>query len=275
VAVRLLLMVAFALLYGCGQSSSSGKLDNELTTPTIPQTAPSMPNPSTSAAAPTGASASAAMSGSGEQAEQSEADCRLVFYVAERNMSRQEVKAFSELLADMIRTMENPSWSAGSLRNAALDHLGVPQYSGCKQQHTQQTNNITLTMRPIDGSGVSGGATFCDVDEGVAIKLALHNLPKPNVLYLAHVHSGTCTQGEAQSEEKDEHHHGEHAGSTGQEIEWPLSEVRTDAHGNGSSTTTLEHTSMEELFSGPLKHVNVHAVGSGDPPVLTCADLKR
>jgi hypothetical protein len=58
-------------------------------------------------------------------------------------MSRQEANAFSELLADMIRTMENPSWSTGFLRNAALDHLGVPQYPECKQEHTQQSNNTS------------------------------------------------------------------------------------------------------------------------------------
>jgi hypothetical protein len=130
-------------------------------------------------------------------------------------------------------------------------------------------------MRPINGSGVSGSATFRGVDDGVAVKLALHNLPKPNAFYLAHVHPGTCAQGEAQREEEEEHYHGEHAGATGQEIERPLSEVRSDAHGNGSSTTTLKHTEMEELFLGQLKHVNVHAGGSGNPPVLACADLKR
>jgi hypothetical protein len=142
-AVRLLLVgVAFALLYGCGQTSSSGKSDKELTTPTTPETAPPTHKPSTSAAAPASASASAGMSGE-EQAEQSEADCRLVIYVAQQNMSRQEANAFSELLADMIRTMENPSWSTGSLRNAALDHLGVPQYPECKQEYTQQSNNTS------------------------------------------------------------------------------------------------------------------------------------
>jgi hypothetical protein len=34
-------------------------------------------------------------------------------------------EAFSELLADMIRTMESTSWTGGDLRNAALDHLGI------------------------------------------------------------------------------------------------------------------------------------------------------
>lgn len=69
-----------------------------------------------------------------EQAAESEADCRLVIYVAEQNMSRKEANAFSELLADMMRTMENLSLTAGSLRNAALDHLAVPRYRECKHR---------------------------------------------------------------------------------------------------------------------------------------------
>ena len=67
-----------------------------------------------------------------EQAAQSEADCRLVLYVAHENMSRKEAEAFSELLAEMIRTMESSSWTGGDLRNAAHDHLAVPRYPECK-----------------------------------------------------------------------------------------------------------------------------------------------
>ena|SRR5215218_6225576 len=71
-----------------------------------------------------------------EQAAQSQADCRLVLYVADKNMSWKEAEAFSELLADMIRTMESPSWTEGNLRNAALDHLAIPRYRECK--HTEK-----------------------------------------------------------------------------------------------------------------------------------------
>jgi len=201
-----------------------------------------------------------------------------VIYVAERNMSLQKANAFSEQLADMIRTMENPSWTAGSLRNAALDHLGVPRYLECKQEHTQHSNNISLAMHPNNDSGVNGAVTLRGIDDGVVVKLALHNLPKPNDLYLAHIHPGTCAQGEAQGEQEEEQEyndHGEHGEAAAEEIEWPLSRLRSDTHGNGSNTTTLKDTSMEKLFSGQLKHVNVHAVGSSNPPVLACADLKR
>jgi hypothetical protein len=83
------------------------------------------PEPTT----PTGASGSVSNE---EQALQSQADCRLATYVADEDMSRQEAKAFAELLADMIGTMEDPSWTVGSLRNAALDHLSVPRYQECE-----------------------------------------------------------------------------------------------------------------------------------------------
>jgi hypothetical protein len=65
------------------------------------------------------------------------------------------------------------------------------------------------------------------------------------------------------------HEHG------GAEIEYPLSQVRSDAEGHGSSTTTLRKTSVKKLFTGEPKYVNVHEAGSVNPPILTCADLKE
>ena len=71
------------------------------------------------------------------------------------------------------------------------------------------------------------------------------------------------------------HEHGrasrEHGGA---KIEYPLSQVKSDSEGQGSSTTTLRETSVEKLFSGAPKHVNVHEAGSGNPPILVCADLR-
>jgi hypothetical protein len=69
-----------------------------------------------------------------EQAAQSEADCRLMLYVADKNMTQKQAEALSGLLADMIGTMESPSWTEGELRNAALDHLAVPRYRECKHR---------------------------------------------------------------------------------------------------------------------------------------------
>jgi hypothetical protein len=51
--------------------------------------------------------------------------------------------------------------------------------------------------------------------------------------------------------------------------------VKSDSEGQGSSTTTLRETSVEKLFSGEPKYVNVHEAGSGNPPILSRAYLRR
>ena len=51
--------------------------------------------------------------------------------------------------------------------------------------------------------------------------------------------------------------------------------MKTDSEGHGSSTTTLRDTTVETLFTGETKYVNVHEAGTGNPPILTCADLKE
>jgi len=126
-AVTLGLVVLATLLYGCGKTSLPAKKQGEREGSGQAET--TAPEPS----AKTHASGGAFGGTSGEdQAAQSEADCRLVLYVANKNMSQKQAEAFSELLADMIRTMESPSWTGGELRNAALDHLAVPRYPVCE-----------------------------------------------------------------------------------------------------------------------------------------------
>ena len=171
--------------------------------------------------------------------------------------------------------------------------------SQTKKEHRahEEDQATKLAMTPEGGSGVKGTATFEDASGGVTVELELRNLPKPDTLYLAHIHPGTCAQGE-EEEPHDEHpehgeqheggegqthergEHGEHAEEAkghehGEEIEYPLSQVKSNQNGEGSSTTTLHDTSVDGLFSGEAKHVNVHEAGSGDPPVLSCADLKH
>jgi hypothetical protein len=126
-AVMVVIVTLAALFYGCGRTSSPVEKQDE-------REGAGQAEPTASEqSAPTRSSGSAAGGVYGkEQAAQSEADCRLVIYVANENMTRKEAEAFSELLADMIRTMESPSWTGGDLRNAALDHLGVPGYPECK-----------------------------------------------------------------------------------------------------------------------------------------------
>jgi hypothetical protein len=125
--------------------------------------------------------------------------------------------------------------------------------------------NAKVELEPEHDSGVSGIASFEDASDGVVVKLSMRGLPEPDTLYLAHVHHGTCAE---EGEEHEEHEHGE-------EIEYPLNQVESDSEGQGTSTTTLQDTSVEELFSGDPKLVNVHEAGSGEPPILACADLRH
>jgi hypothetical protein len=37
----------------------------------------------------------------------------------------------------------------------------------------------------------------------------------------------------------------------------------------------VHNVTLEGLFSGEPKHVNVHKSGSGEPPPVTCADLNE
>jgi len=138
-------------------------------------------------------------------------------------------------------------------------------------------DSAQVALKPQNGSHTTGSATLREAGGAVRVELHVSGLPEPDTMYLSHIHPGTCAEvvggGEQEGvdhEESDDH--GGH-GTSAQEIEWPLSQVQSDAQGNGSSATTLKETSMEELFSGELKHLNVHAAGSGNPPILSCADL--
>ena len=122
-AVMVGLMVLLTLPYGCGKTSSPAKKQGERGG--TGQTETTAPEPTASTHASGGTSGE-------EQAAQSEADCRLVLYVAAKDMSRKEAEAFSKLLTEMMRSMESLSWPEGTLRNAALDHLAVPRYGECK-----------------------------------------------------------------------------------------------------------------------------------------------
>jgi hypothetical protein len=128
-AVMVSVVVLVSLAYGCGKTSSPAKKHSAREgSGQTETTAPKL-------SAETHASGSASGGTSGkEQAARSEADCRLVLYVANKNMSRKEAEAFSKLLTEMIRTMEGLSWTEGELRNAALDHLAVPRYPECKHR---------------------------------------------------------------------------------------------------------------------------------------------
>src|SRR5215212_6009490 len=76
--------------------------------------------------------------------------------------------------------------------------------SQAEQDQAHQGGTAKLDLRSEHHSGVSGNVTFKDISDGVIVKLELHDLPKPNTLYLAHIHPGTCAQGEQEEEEHEE-----------------------------------------------------------------------
>src|SRR5215203_7496495 len=160
--------------------------------------------------------------------------------------------------------------AAAPMRRGACSHLlygrvRQGRYPRPRWQQENTTNhqsaNVLLNMHPEGNSGVSGMASFEDTSDGVAVKLEVRNLPKPDTFYLAHIHPGTCAEGEthehggAHGEEGYGHEHGgsshEHGGGThehgGAEIEYPLSQVKSNSKGHGSSTTTLHDTSVDKL----------------------------
>ena len=161
------------------------------------------------------------------------------------------------------------------------------------QQQEHHGSSAKLALHPEGDSGVSGTASFKDRSfkdspDGVVVRLDLRNLPKPNTLFLAHIHPGTCAK-EAKEGHAHEEEHGEHPGEgEGQEeeeyvfghgeegeISYALTQVKSNSEGRGSSTTMFGQLSVDKLFSGKPKHVMVHEAGSGNPPILTCADLER
>ena len=142
---------------------------------------------------------------------------------------------------------------------------------GCGEGASQaaQDDSAKVELDPAEDSGVSGTATFLKTTGGVEVKLDVRDLPKPDTIYLAHIHIGSCgAEANQHGEEQGAAH--EHEGG---EIEYPLSPVKSDSEGHASSTTTLWDTTMVKLFSGKPKYVNVHASGQGTPRPLACANL--
>lgn len=173
---------------------------------------------------------------------------------------------------------------------------GCGEASRAPQEETangRSTSSLRLELSPTNYSGVGGSATFTKAVAGTRVKLKLRGLPAPDELYLAHLHPGSCEdeehsdvlKGDTAYHHDYEHSHNEHTDAHEQEdenveasaekIEQPLTPVESNAAGQGSSTTMLESVTLGELLSSGPSCLNVHAAGSGDPPQLTCADLRE
>jgi len=125
-------------------------------------------------------------------------------------------------------------------------------------------DSAEVDLAPANGSRTTGTATLTKADGGgVKVVLKISGLPSSGTMYLAHIHPGTCTEEE---EGGGEHSHSHHGHGTTEEIEYPLTPLKPDADGDGTSTTLVHDVTLEGLLSGDPKHVNVHKPGSGEPP---------
>jgi hypothetical protein len=122
---------------------------------------------------------------------------------------------------------------------------------------------MSVELTPSRDSGVSGTATFADVEGGVRVQLSMNGLPEAGVKHINHVHAGgTCAD--------------DRAGRTAP-VTLPLNPVVAREDQTGMATTIIEGVTLDELFGEDKdRFVLLHAKteeGQGVPPGISCADL--
>ena len=127
----------------------------------------------------------------------------------------------------------------------------------------QEAQSMSVQLTPSRGSGVSGNATFQDVEGGVEVTLQMQNLPEAGIKHINHIHAGgTCAD--------------DRAGRTAP-VTLPLKTITAQDDGTGSATTTIEDVSAAQLFGEDKERfILLHAEtkkGEGVPPGIACADL--
>jgi LPXTG-motif cell wall-anchored protein len=127
----------------------------------------------------------------------------------------------------------------------------------------QEDQTMEVSLTESRDSGVSGTATFEDVEGGVEVTLEMQNLPEAGIKHINHIHAGgTCAD--------------DRAGRTAP-VTIPLETITVQDDGTGSATTTIEGVSVAQLFGEDKERfVLLHAEtkeGEGVPPGIACADL--
>src|ERR687892_939818 len=134
--------------------------------------------------------------------------------------------------------------------------------SASAEAQEDQTMEVNLTQSR--DSGVSGNATFQDVEGGVEVTLQMRDLPEAGIKHINHIHAGgTCAD--------------DRAGRTAP-VTIPLETITAQDDGTGSATTTLKDVSVAQLFGEDKERfILLHAKsekGEGVPPGISCADLQ-
>jgi LPXTG-motif cell wall-anchored protein len=127
----------------------------------------------------------------------------------------------------------------------------------------QEDQIMEVSLTQSRDSGVSGNATFQDVEGGVEVTLEMQNLPEAGIKHINHIHAGgTCAD--------------DRAGRTAP-VTIPLETITAQDDGTGSATTTIEDVSAARLFGeNKERFILLHAEtkeGEGVPPGIACADL--
>src|ERR671921_2544734 len=127
----------------------------------------------------------------------------------------------------------------------------------------QEDQTMEASLTQSRDSGVSGTATFEDVEGGVEVTLEMQNLPEAGIKHINHIHAGgTCAD--------------DRAGRTAP-VTIPLETITAQDDGTGSATTTIEDISVAQLFGEDKERfILLHAEtieGEGVPPGIACADL--
>jgi Cu/Zn superoxide dismutase len=127
----------------------------------------------------------------------------------------------------------------------------------------QEDQTMEVNLTESRDSGVSGNATFQDVEGGVEVTLQMQDLPEAGIKHINHIHAGgTCAD--------------DRAGRTAP-VTIPLETITAQNDGTGSATTTLEDVSAAQLFGEEKERfILLHAEtkeGEGVPPGIACADL--
>src|ERR671920_563346 len=154
------------------------------------------------------------------------------------------------------------SLSGAALAITMLLAALVLALSASAEAQEDQTMEVSLTQSR--DSGVSGNATFQDVEGGVEVTLEMQNLPEAGIKHINHIHAGgTCAD--------------DRAGRTAP-VTIPLKTITVQKDGTGSATTILKDISVAELFREDRERfILLHAKaekGEGVPPGISCADLQ-